>query len=131
MTCQENFDADREPPKNGFLRWLDHYVYVDRLKIRRADIFPRMRWWEWVWYVVVVVVGSRLAIVFLDILGSWLQRIPLLRWVPFLVVWPVAGLICALGRRYLLPAWSSRQTLQGESWLIGALVLASVIIFSR
>ena len=129
MTCPDSFHGDRRPPKNIFLGWLDHYIYVDRLNIRRADILPQMRWWEWVWYVVVVVVGSHFALVLYDLLDSWLQRVPILRWFSFLVLWLPVSLFSALVYRYLLPAWSSRQTLKGEGWLIGALALASTFIF--
>ena len=68
MTYPEGSNEHREPPKNVLLEWLDRYVYVDRLNIRRADIFPHMRWWQWGWYVAVVVVGSHFTFAFCGLL---------------------------------------------------------------
>ena len=104
---------------NVFLKWLDRYIHVDRINLRPNLVLPRMRWWEWPWYVAVIACGA----VLMPYLEHWLdqlvQPVPVLHYVPFVVTWPVLGLLYGAGAYVLLPARAARAAAVGEGWLIG------------
>ncbi len=121
--------------RRGFVGWLDRFIYVDKLKIAWRDVLPQMRWWEWVWYVVVVFVSWNL----LFRLNRWIEArldlIPVLRWAPFLVTWPFLIVLYMLVSHFLLPARSARAAAKNEGWLVGLIMLggfvAEAVLFGR
>ena len=112
---------------NAFLAWLDRYIYVDRIKLRPHVVFPRLRWWEWPWYVAVIACGALL----MPFLEHWLDElarsVPVLHYVPFVVTWPVLGLLYGVGAHFLLPARAARAEAVGEGWLIGFIWLFAAL----
>ena len=109
------------------LNWLDQYIAVDRLNLRPHQVFPRMRWWEWTWYIAILLAAVLLQPAF----DRWQERvlspIPYLRHVQFIVTWPVLGLLYGLGA-LLLPARQARDAAPGEAWLIGGIWAAAMLL---
>lgn len=106
------------------LTWLDRYIEVDRLHVRPVEVFPRMTWWQWPWYVAAVAAAAIATPTFDAWQNGLLDSVPYLRHLPQLVTWPVLGVVYGLGSRYLMPGCAARAAAPGEAWLIGGIWLA-------
>ena len=71
---------------------------------RSGSWLPRLTWWQWVWYVVVVMASASAFQHMVDWLDDRLRPIPVLGWWPALISWPVLGGLFALVAHYGLPA---------------------------
>ena len=99
------------------LDWLDRYVDVDKLHLRPHQLLPRMRWWEWVWYLGVLIASALAAPAFDGWQNRLIEPVPVLNHLAFIVTWPVFGVVYGLGYHVLLPARQARQAAPGEAWL--------------
>ena len=101
-------------------------LQIGRLTVTPGMIIPRMRWWEWTWYVPAVV-ASGLAY---DRMSDWLQpviaAVPVLGWFSWLVSTIILG-VAFTGISYIvLPARQARKDTPGEPFLGCALWLCGV-----
>ena len=113
---------------NVFLDWLDRYIYVDRIRLRPHIVLPRMRWWQWPWYVAVVAGAALLTPALVTWMDRVLRPVPVLNHIPFVVTWPVLGLLYGVGAHVLLPARAARAAAVGEAWLIGGIWVATGLV---
>ena len=112
---------------NRVLRWLDRYLYVDRLSLGRANILPVMNGVQWAGYVAVAV-GLGLVLPWLaDTVDGWVRGLPGGGLLSLLVV-PFELLVCGLAYAVLLPAKRARADLPGEFWLFGGLVAVGTLL---
>ena len=112
----------------SFVRWLDRYIYVDRLRLRPAQMLPRMRPHEWVWYVAVLLASGPVLFWVWDRVGDWLAGLPggvLLK----LAAYPFGGLLLGGVWLLVLPARQARLEAEGEGWLVAALMLAAQLLY--
>lgn len=107
--------------RSRFLRWLDRYIYVDRLKIGPIVILPGMTGWQRVWYVAVVMTLGAVGWVLFRWLDRLLESIEVPGVFALLIYVLISGLILALLDHYVLPA---RAEAVHEGWLNWILLVA-------
>jgi len=101
-------------------------LQLGQFTLRPEMIIPKMRWWEWAWYVPAVV-ASGLAY---DRLSDWLEGmlapIPVLGWFSWLITLVSMGVLFTEISYVTLPARQARKDAPGEGVLACALWLCGV-----
>lgn len=101
-------------------------LQLGQFTLRPEMIIPRMRWWEWAWYVPAVVASGLVY----DRLSDWLEGvlapIPVLGWFSWLITLVSLGVLFTGISYVTLPARQARKDAPGEGVLACALWLCGV-----